>query len=245
MFPGPLTLHSREREIPSGESAQAGGKRPLPQCPPESYLLPAWPTEEAHPQGPGFSQTCTNFSRRISLLLKKAEPRPASEGPQDRGREAPCPAPDGGPACLAGLWGSCMQPASQCHLDHWLGSLWASPGCPSPGLRLGLEQGRGGGAIWPWLNCQYHCAATLGLETLGGQLQVKVPRASGVALYRLPHWEPSCPPRRCPGQGWFCGSAGFHRVRSRGIGASLPHRGAVGTQAPTPQSGTGSWDSAR
>lgn len=75
-------------------------------------------------------------------------------------RGGPVSCPCWGPACLAGLRGSCMQPASQCHLDRCLGSLWAPPGCPDPGLRLGLEQGRRG-CYWPWLNCRNHSAIEL------------------------------------------------------------------------------------
>lgn len=197
------------------------------------------------PRALGFLKLVQIFHVAFHCCSRKQSPGQQAKGPRtEAGRPRVLPLMGVQPVSLVSGGPACSLPASAT-----LTTGWAPCGPPraAPALDSAWAWSRegGGGAIWPWLNCQYHCAATLGLETLGGQLQVKVPRASGVALYRLPHWEPSCPPRRCPGQGWFCGSAGFHRVRSRGIGASLPHRGAVGTQAPTPQSGTGSWDSAR
>lgn len=91
-----------------------------PGASPGTCLLPTWLMEEAHPRGPEFSKTCTDFSHHISILQGKV-PRTEAGRP-----------PVGVQRLCAGFWWPGTPPDSEGHFDHWPGSLWDPPGLPWP-----------------------------------------------------------------------------------------------------------------
>lgn len=194
-----------------------------------------------------FHVTCHCCSRQQSPGQQAKVPRTAA------GRPRGLPLLGAQPVSLVSE--SCSQPASQCHPDRWLGSPWTSPACPGQGLSMGVEQGGGGRCLAlaelpePLCNPVTFWAAPLGLEAppcvpVGGSTRSWYPgRQVSHSVGSVTGTE--------PGTGlalWLCSSASLcdrGRVRSRGVWAFLPHRRAVSTGPPTPESGTESWDSAR
>lgn len=173
----------RERFQVVSQRRPAGNARVLSTRPRATYC-PCGQRRGPRPGPWGFSNSYEFFTSPVIAAEESRGQDSKQRSPESR-RGGPCPAPAGGPACLAG-------PAHSLPACATLTAGWAPCG-PSLWTQLGLGAGQEGAlpalAELPEpLCCRVtFWAATHGLEAppcvpLGGQHQVKVPRASGVTV---------------------------------------------------------------